>query len=60
MWRSLVGYSPWGRKELDTTERLHYKVLDVLFVSSQYSPHLPVLLVNRAMWSPKLEIWDSL
>ena len=21
--RSLVGYSPWGRKELDTTERLH-------------------------------------
>ena len=23
-WRSLVGYSPWGRKESDTTERLHY------------------------------------
>ena len=22
-WRSLVGYSLWGRKELDTTERLH-------------------------------------
>ena len=21
---SLVGYSPWGRKELDTTERLHF------------------------------------
>ena len=21
-WRSLVGYSPWGRKESDTTERL--------------------------------------
>ena len=21
--RSLVGYSPWGRKESDTTERLH-------------------------------------
>ena len=21
--RSLVGYSPWGRKELDTNERLH-------------------------------------
>ena len=21
--KSLVGYSPWGRKELDTTERLH-------------------------------------
>ena len=23
-WRSLVGYSPWGRKELDTTEQLHF------------------------------------
>ena len=22
-WRSLVGYSSWGRKESDTTERLH-------------------------------------
>ena len=22
-WRSLIGYSPWGRKESDTTERLH-------------------------------------
>ena len=21
-WRNLVGYSPWGRKELDMTERL--------------------------------------
>ena len=20
-WRNLVGYSPWGRKELDTTEQ---------------------------------------
>ena len=24
--RSLVGYSPWGRKELDTTEQLHIHV----------------------------------
>ena len=23
-WRSLVAYSPWGRKESDTTERLHF------------------------------------
>ena len=22
--RSLVGYSPWGHKELDTTEQLHF------------------------------------
>ena len=24
-WRSLVGYSPWGHEELDTTERLHFQ-----------------------------------
>ena len=24
--RSLVGYSPWGRKESDTTQRLHFRV----------------------------------
>ena len=23
-WRSVVGYSPWGRKELDMTEWLHF------------------------------------
>ena len=23
-WRSVIGYSPWGRKELDTTEQLHF------------------------------------
>ena len=30
--RSLVGYSPWGRKESDTIERLHY----LLTIFSQY------------------------
>ena len=24
-----MGYSPWGRKELDTTERLHFTSLHV-------------------------------
>ena len=23
-WRSLVGYSPWGREESDSTERFHF------------------------------------
>ena len=23
-WRSLVGYSPWGRQESDMTEQLHF------------------------------------
>ena len=26
-WRSLIGYSPWGRKESDMTERFHYSLL---------------------------------
>ena len=25
--RSLIGYSPWGRKLSDTTERLHFRTL---------------------------------
>ena len=25
-WRSLMGCSPWGREESDTTERLHFHV----------------------------------
>ena len=24
-WRSLVDYSPWGHKESDTTEQLHFR-----------------------------------
>ena len=27
-WRSLVGYSPWGREESDTTEQLHFHALE--------------------------------
>ena len=27
-WRSLVGYSPWGREEFDTTEQLHFHTLE--------------------------------
>ena len=28
--RSLIGYSPWGRKESDTTEWLHFTSLNLL------------------------------
>ena len=31
-WRSLVGYSPQGRKELDTTERLHITLLHFILI----------------------------
>ena len=28
-WKSLVGYSPWGRKESDTTEQLHFHFFEI-------------------------------
>ena len=28
-WRNLVGYSPWGRKESDSTEQLHKKEMAI-------------------------------
>jgi len=30
-WRSLVGYSPWGLKESDTTEWLHFHFFQSLY-----------------------------
>ena len=36
--RSLVGYSPWGRKESDTTEQLHFTSLH--FTSLQWEMSL--------------------
>ena len=33
-WRSLVGYSPWGHKELDTTERFHFHI-SILYMKSK-------------------------
>ena len=31
-WRSLVGYSPWGHKESDMTERLDFTSLSILLL----------------------------
>ena len=43
-WRRLVGCSPWGRKESDTTERLHFtSSLESSSVSS------PTLLVSKLL-----------
>ena len=38
--RSLVGYSPWGRKESDRTERLHF------YFHFQTNPCVPTLSRN--------------
>ena len=37
-----MGYSPWGHKELDTTEQLtlrffHFRLKDVLYNTGKYS-----------------------
>ena len=38
--RSLVGYSPWGHKESDTTERLHFHLPPVIpHEYSRFSQH---------------------
>ena len=33
--RSLVGYSPWGHKESDTTERLHFLTFTFFDIAAQ-------------------------
>ena len=35
-WRSLIGYTPWGRKESDTTEQLNNKVTETCQVICTY------------------------
>ena len=46
-WRSLVGYSPWGCKESDTTERLHLNGLVVFATIFNFSLNLGI----RSSWS---------
>ena len=49
-WRSLVGYSPWGCKESDTTERLHSLVHSLVAASGGYSP----------LWCSGFSLWRLL
>ena len=46
-WRSLVGYSPWGRKESDTTERLHFRSFYRSFWRRKWQP-IPVFLPGES------------
>ena len=38
-WRSLVGCSPWGLEESDTTERLHFLSLFSLISAPCFEEH---------------------
>ena len=46
-WRSLVGYSPWGRKESDTTEWLHFLSFYSFFWRRKWQP-TPVFLPGES------------
>ena len=48
-WRSLVGYTPWGHKESDTTEWLHF-----------LSFFIKVINCNVQTYSNALSVWLSL
>ena len=53
--RSLIGYSPWGHKELDTTERLHFTSLphcrQMLYcLSYQGSPNQIMVIINFTLY----------
>ena len=46
-WRSLVGYTPWSRKESDTTERLHFLSFYSSFWRRKWKP-TPVFLPGES------------
>ena len=47
--RSVVGYSPWGRKELDTTEQLHF----LFFSNPGIEPGSPALQADSLISEPQ-------
>ena len=54
--RSLVGYSPWGRKELDTTERLHFHFSYCSWVLKARILKWVALSLSRGFFWPKKKL----
>ena len=54
--RSLVGYSPWGCKESDTTEQLHF--LSFQFPFPSYNPAY-ILLVEHFFWWVRIKHFEK-
>jgi len=46
-WRSLLGCSPWGREELDTTERLYFHFFTFMHWRRKWHP-TPVFLPGES------------
>ena len=55
-WRSLVGCSPWGREELDMTERLHFDFFTFLHWRRKWQP-TPVFLPGESQGWGSLVGW---
>ena len=56
--RSLVGYSPWGCKESDTTERVHLRLIVLLLI---WTTVILILLKNLCLNSTELtNVFESL
>ena len=56
--RTLVGYSPWGRKELDTTERLHLPSLHTMLLPQSNSINVTDFFSVMAFHSALLQITE--
>ena len=51
-WRSLVGYSPWGLKESDTTERLHFLCWVWILNWGEWKlKHRKIMAVKATAWA---------
>ena len=51
--RSLVGCSPWGRKELDSTERLHFHLFTFMHWRRKWQP-TPVFFPGKSQGQQSL------
>ena len=48
-WRSLVGGSPWGHKGSDTTEQLHFTLLNQLCIEKKRKEVIPTVISTAQM-----------
>ena len=61
-WRSPVGYSLWGHKELNTTERLHTHFLLTIYFTlhsliSMVSEELSTALISGLFFQRRKDLW---
>ena len=56
-WRSLVGYSPWGRKESDTTERLPFPMYYLLILLAVILQRAELFILLKLSLSNCFLLW---